>query len=151
MGEYIRNVFEDVDQLIANCKKIFLKSPSRLNLFRENLPDAPLSPRPVITRWGTWINAATYYCTNFHAIKDILQRFDETESAVIPKAKTLFESPAMQQNLAFIKAHFSFLPETITKFESTYVLIVDQLNILDQISTGFDSFGSPVICHQTSW
>ena len=60
LSETIRNQYDDVNRLIANVKKIFSKSPSRVIKFR-NMCDLALPPKPVITRWGTWLNAAFYY------------------------------------------------------------------------------------------
>lgn len=37
--EFIHSAFESVDKLIANCKKFFLKLPSRINIFDEKLPN----------------------------------------------------------------------------------------------------------------
>lgn len=38
---------------ISNMKKVFLKSPSRIVIFKTFTPDIPLPPSPVITRQGT--------------------------------------------------------------------------------------------------
>lgn len=35
VAEEIRKHFPKVDQLISNCKKIFLKAPSRVQIFKE--------------------------------------------------------------------------------------------------------------------
>lgn len=32
-------------------------------------PDLNLSPEPIITRWGTWLEAVQYYCDHFDKIK----------------------------------------------------------------------------------
>jgi hypothetical protein len=47
--------YPNVDKLAAKKagKKIFVKSPARIELFKNNAPDTPLPPTPVITRWGT--------------------------------------------------------------------------------------------------
>jgi len=37
-------------------------------------PDIPLPPRPVLTRWGTWLNASMYYCDHFQLIKEIINQ-----------------------------------------------------------------------------
>jgi hypothetical protein len=34
---------------VANGKKIFVKSPARTEFFKNNAPDTPLHPTPVIT------------------------------------------------------------------------------------------------------
>jgi hypothetical protein len=51
--EYIRDEYPDVDKLISLVKKIFLKAPHRISLYKEKMPHLPLPPNPVITRWGT--------------------------------------------------------------------------------------------------
>jgi hypothetical protein len=51
--ETIRVLYPNVDKLLANGMKIFVKSPARIELFKNKAPDIPLPPTPVITRWGT--------------------------------------------------------------------------------------------------
>ncbi|KAL4085298.1 hypothetical protein QTP88_027157 [Uroleucon formosanum] len=58
VAEEIRIHFPNVDELINNGKKVFLKAPSRIQIFKTMAPDIPLPPRPVLTRWGTWLNAS---------------------------------------------------------------------------------------------
>lgn len=41
VAEENRKHFPKVDQLISNCKKIFLKAPSRVLMFREIAPNIP--------------------------------------------------------------------------------------------------------------
>ena len=55
VAEEIRDRFPDVDQLIAQTKKVFLKAPSRVVRYRE-MCGLPLPPEPVLTRWGTWLS-----------------------------------------------------------------------------------------------
>ena len=59
VAELMRSSYEDVNNLIAFMKQIFLKAPSRRKAFLDAL-SIPLPPSPVITRWGTWIQAACY-------------------------------------------------------------------------------------------
>jgi hypothetical protein len=59
-AEEVRKCFPNVDKLISNVKKIFLKS-YRVAFFKNEAPGLPLPPEPVITRWGTWLNAAIYF------------------------------------------------------------------------------------------
>lgn len=61
VAEEIRSYFKNVDLLVANRKQIFLKAPSRVELFREKYPLTPLPPQPIVTRWGTWLQAVAYY------------------------------------------------------------------------------------------
>ena len=50
VAEVIRNQYEDVNGLISNVKKVFLKAHLRIQTFREDLLDCPLPPEPVLTR-----------------------------------------------------------------------------------------------------
>lgn len=46
--EVVRKYFPNVDQLISNCKKIFLKDPSKVH--KKMVPNVSLLPQPVLTR-----------------------------------------------------------------------------------------------------
>lgn len=53
VGEEIRGQFANVDKSIAKVKQIFLKYPARVIFFKTKDPNLPLTPEPIITRWGT--------------------------------------------------------------------------------------------------
>ena len=55
VAEEVRATFSQVDSLVSQTKKFFVKAPSRKQLFKSTAPSVPLPPEPVITRWGTWI------------------------------------------------------------------------------------------------
>ncbi|KRZ82536.1 hypothetical protein T08_6973 [Trichinella sp. T8] len=48
IAEHIRCLFPDVDRLISNVKKLFLKASSRVQLFKEMAPEIPLPPQPYL-------------------------------------------------------------------------------------------------------
>jgi hypothetical protein len=50
LAEEGRGSYPEVDQLIANGKKIFIKSPLRVQKFKEEAPTLPLPPQPTLTR-----------------------------------------------------------------------------------------------------
>uniref|UniRef100_A0A2S2R2X5 DUF659 domain-containing protein n=2 Tax=Sipha flava TaxID=143950 RepID=A0A2S2R2X5_9HEMI len=58
--EEVRAYYKNVDQLISEMKKTFLKCPKRIAVLKEKCPELPNPPRPIITRWSTWINAVKY-------------------------------------------------------------------------------------------
>jgi len=62
--EQIRRDFPLVDKIISSVKKVFLKSPARIQIFNDEAPE------PVLTRWETWLNAAIYYCNSYKTIKN---------------------------------------------------------------------------------
>ena len=104
-------------QTSIKCKKVFLKSPSRIRLFYESTPNLTLPPEPVITRWGTWISACTYYWKNFDVVKSVVDSFDRSSAASIGISQDLLADSEIKGSLAYINGNFSFLPITITWLE----------------------------------
>jgi len=39
-----------VDEIIANIKKVFFKAPYRVVIFKDKISDIPLPPAPILTR-----------------------------------------------------------------------------------------------------
>ena len=52
----IKSHFEDVDQLIAKVKALTIKIKTK----QEKFSAIGYPPQPVLTRWGSWLNAALY-------------------------------------------------------------------------------------------
>ena len=50
--EKIRSMYSNVDRLIYNIKKVVLKAPSRVQIFKSVEYGLELPPQPIITRWG---------------------------------------------------------------------------------------------------
>ena len=51
--EQVREMFKEVNDLISAVKKVFLKAPSRIKIWKEHCGFLP--PDSMLTRWGTWI------------------------------------------------------------------------------------------------
>jgi len=111
--ETIRVQFSEVDSLISNVKKIFLKAPSRVQTFKDMYPNLTLPPEPIITRWGTWLSAVLYYSNNFEKIRNVVLNLDFDAPMAIKKTIELIQSKNLQNNLAFISTNFGFLVDTI--------------------------------------
>jgi len=132
VAEEIRKNFPKVDQLISNCKKIFLKAPSRVHIFKELAPNIPLPPQPVLTRWGTWLTAAFYYCENFGTIKNIITKLDKNDATSIEKVIDLIADPDLELNLVYIKSNFGSLPHSITRLESSKICLADAIKVVEE-------------------
>ena len=76
IAEEVRGSQPEVDKLIANEKKIFIKSPLRVQKFKEEAPTLPLPPQPTVACWGTWLDAANYYYTSYSEIEKIFNNGD---------------------------------------------------------------------------
>jgi hypothetical protein len=47
VAETIRRSYENGDRLIANVKKIFVKAPLRVEVYKKRVKEVPLPPEPV--------------------------------------------------------------------------------------------------------
>lgn len=130
VAEEIRNQFENIDSLISCGKKIFLKSPLRVSLFKEKYPQLNLPPQPTITRWGTWLEAVEYYAKNFEEFKDVVQDFNENDAVAIKKVKTILNIPNIKTQLVFINSNYGFLVETLSKLQGFKSLTI-QVKLID--------------------
>jgi len=114
--EEVRAHFPKVDRLIAEMKKTFLKCPKRIAILNEKCPDIPNPPKPITTRWGTWITAVEYYCTYLNEIKSAVEEFNENAQCV-NVVKELIKDQSLHSNLVYITTNFGFLPHAITQLE----------------------------------
>ncbi|PNF39209.1 hypothetical protein B7P43_G01301 [Cryptotermes secundus] len=132
VAEEVRGHFPDVDRLVSNGKKIFIKAPLRVQKFKQEAPLLPLPPQPVVTRWGTWLDAVAYYCENYTAIEKMFNGFDSSESTSIKAVKDLF-STTLAQNLAYIKSNFCSISGAITRLEFVGTELCDALDTVKSI------------------
>lgn len=58
IAKQVRDHFSIVDKLIANCKKVFKKAFTTVEMFKKEAPELCLPPDPAIARQGLWINTA---------------------------------------------------------------------------------------------
>lgn len=89
-------------------KKSFLKAPSRINKYRIEIPGIPLPPEPIITRWGTWLNAALFHANNFEKFKNVIESLKD-DALSVEKLKLLVQDNAVKCGLTFINLHLSEL------------------------------------------
>jgi hypothetical protein len=76
-------LYPNVNKLVANGKKIFVISPTRIELFKNKASDTPLPPNPVITRWGTWLDAIVYYAENLEIVCSIVNELYRDDTFAI--------------------------------------------------------------------
>jgi hypothetical protein len=135
VAEEVRGQFRDVDALISNVKKIFLKCNSRVQLFKETLK-IPLPPQPVITRWGTWIEAAMYYAANFNAVKSfVCDKLLANDAVSIREAQNLFAKINVHDDLLCITRNFAVLPRAIKKLEESGLTLQQSIEIYSEVES----------------
>lgn len=129
VAEEVRDIFPAVDKFISTTKKVFLKSPSRISVYKRIMGNTSLPPRPIITRWGTWIDAAVFHAENFNKIKEIFELLDAKEAKCVAEAKDHLKNEQLFVDLLFIKNHFSIIPATIEKLEAKGMRLTASLEI----------------------
>ncbi|KAL4100863.1 hypothetical protein QTP88_020892 [Uroleucon formosanum] len=134
VAEQIRSDFPLVDKLISSVKKVFLKCPARIQIFKNEAPELSLPPEPVITRWEIWLTAAIYYCDSYQTIKKIVNKFDPNDALSIRTAKEIIGERTVEANLAFIKSNFSFLSSALTSLEEKGKPLSNLVSIINTVS-----------------
>lgn len=130
--DFIRIQFPRADALVNENKKIFRKSAQRKEQLEEKYPDLSVPPFPVLTRWGTWLNAIKYYAIEWNRIKDVVENLDNDSAAIIA-AKKLYNEKNVFIEISFVYKHYVFLAETITQLEGNQVPISSALHHLNTV------------------
>lgn len=139
VAEEIRNQFPIVNDFINN-----VKAPLRVQLYKETLPDVPLPPKPILTRSGTWVEAALFYSEHFKGIKKVLSELSEDSSAAISESNRLAANLQLNQQLAYIKNHFSMFPKLFLELEKQEVLLVDSINLTENFRRTMNSLNGKI-------
>lgn len=92
-----------------------------------------MPPEPVITRWGTWVKAACYYANHGTDILPVLNLFERDDAIAIGRAIDSLQNPNIKGDLAFLKANYEFLPESIASLESASMQLVDAVGIVKDV------------------
>lgn len=133
VADFIRDKFKKLDSLINCGKKIFLKAPSRIRVLKTQFPNLSLPPAPVITRWGTWLKAVSYYAENWNSIQAVIDSLPASDASAIKQAQELFKDPKVFEEVTFVHQHYTFLADCINKLETDGQTIKEQLDILSTV------------------
>jgi len=144
IAETIRGNYSKVDKIIANVKKVFLKAPSRVAVFKDKAPDVPLPSEPILTRLGTWIRAAVYYCEHLEVLKSIIDSMDKEDTVSIANPQNYFSDVSLAANLMFIKSHFGFLSVTITSLELINIPLCYAIEVMQNVTLKLSQVPGPI-------
>ena len=132
--EVITQLFPDVNSVISNTKKVFLKAPLIVT-YKEKLHGVPLPSQPILIRWGTWLNAALFYAEHFLGIKEVIDRFNPNDSAAIQKAQVAYSSKTVERDLTIIKTNFKILSLAIKKLQTCRMSLSEGFQILENVQS----------------
>lgn len=130
VAEYIREIFPQVDSFVGNLKKIFLKAPARVAIFKNIAPDLTLPPKPVLTRWGTWITSVIYTCKNFEILNIVLESISY-DAFSLNKCREIIKTTEFKNDISFITSNYGFLPEIIDKLQTQKLDLHEALKNLE--------------------
>ncbi|XP_050540377.1 uncharacterized protein LOC126905022 [Daktulosphaira vitifoliae] len=120
-------------------KKNFRKAPYRIALFKSIAPEIRLPPEPILTRWGTWLEAAIYYCENFQIIYSVINALDENDADCIKKVKLCILKPGLENNLTYIKSNFQVITMAIVKLQTKNLPLAESLSVIQEVTSKFQS------------
>jgi hypothetical protein len=137
--EAVRDENQHVDKFIAAMRKVMLKAPARIDIYRDVFgSDAALPPDPVVTRWGSWINAAVFYCENFQKVQIFIDTLPlSDDAAAVVQARTLVEDERLKDEL-FCVATFKFLTTGIERLEQQGLTKEAQWSIYREVEQFLD-------------
>ncbi len=78
----IRYYNSNVDFLISLLKGLVVK-----NYERKKFSHVGRAPKPIITRWGLWLDAALYYSLNFGEVFQIVDSMNNDGGVLLTRAK----------------------------------------------------------------
>ncbi|KAL4085014.1 hypothetical protein QTP88_027861 [Uroleucon formosanum] len=105
---------------------------------KQNSIHSSQSSKPILTRWGTWINAAIYYCEHFSLIKRVVMELDEDDAISIKKAHDSIKDSNVECNSKFIKSNFSALTSAILRLEKTGCPLSESIKIVLDVQNTID-------------
>lgn len=93
----------------------------------------PERQQPVITRWGTWLTAASYYFDHFEELKQVIEELEE-DAASVGTAKELIQNPNLMPQLIYIESNFKNIPKIIDELQSHSIPLTTAVSKIEQFS-----------------
>ena len=96
--------------------------------------DIPLPPKPVLTRWGTWINAVQYHNENFTKIAIVIENLDSSSSSSIKVVQELVKKhkSRIKDEIHDISDKYGFLPGFIQQLENQKLSLTEGFEIIEK-------------------
>lgn len=122
-SETIRSECKTINKFICKFKKILKNNSKNKRLFKKKT-SLPFPKFPVLTRWGTWIECASWIFKN---IQNMMPFMNEGVSKDLLK---IYESPDFDSE--YIRIHELLkLPGIIKSLESSSLSIYEQLELVE--------------------
>lgn len=134
--EKIREEYHLVNSLVSLMKKVLLKSNEKKHIYKQ-ITSLPLPPSTILTRWGTFINAAVFYLDNWEKIIAFVDNI-ENDTKASKDLKLLIKDKNLQNDLLRFQ-NYRDLPKKIKELEFE---LDSQLSILIEIENSLTGFAA---------
>ncbi|KAL4103450.1 hypothetical protein QTP88_018827 [Uroleucon formosanum] len=134
-GKNIKALYSKMEHVTCLAHGLHRVAEEHLQEFKSMSPTIPLPPQPILTRWGTWIEASVYYCDHFQFIKTVIDAFEENDAIAIKKAQRFMADKEIEANLIFIKANYGNIPSSITRLEASGISLTEAIGIVNNAKT----------------
>ena len=114
-AEKVRSHFQDIDILTARVKASTVKDKTRRQMFSNDIGSPP---EPIVTHWGSWLQAAEYYATNLVKVREIVNSFGG-DGIIVRRAKEAMNEVMLVPSLAQIQRDYMCIPKLISELESS--------------------------------
>lgn len=131
-AQKVKAFYPKVDRLIATVKAATLKCKERQQQFHP----IQQPPQPIVTRWGSWLEAVSYYAENLPAVKKIVSEW-KGSGTIVSNAREAVSDKSVCGEIVEIQRCYHVLSEIIQKFEQNSFTIRDASSVLADID--FDS------------
>ena len=117
----VRAHFKNIAEVIATIKAATITNKDRKKDFLDAGLPSPLDP--VITRWATWLRAASYYSENLPAVHTIVNNWTSA-SLLVSRAKVAINVEDLVPDLVEIN-HYRTLAANVEFLEGSACTITE--------------------------
>ncbi|KAJ3646805.1 hypothetical protein Zmor_024375 [Zophobas morio] len=107
----------------------------KIEFYKNSLPNTPLPPEPVLTRWCTWIQAALFYAEHFDVLKQVVMSFEATDAQSIKKAQEFLNQANVKNELLYIKTHFKIIADAVEQLEIIGLKLNQSMETVEKVYT----------------
>lgn len=130
--EHIRGNSDAANSFLSCMADMFSRSSFRRQLWKSVTGGLALPPMPVVTRWGTWLEATIFVATHWNEVKMFMEAVDAKKSKKIEKAKKMMENDALKNELVRL-AEFKFIVSSIAELETASLTLLRQKQIVQTV------------------
>ena len=129
----VKMYFDKVDELIACVKAATVKNKSRRALF----DGIGIPPEPVVTRWGSWLQAAFFHGKRLPVIREIVGDF-KGEGVLVRRAKEAVLDEGHATSLIQIERCYKGLAELALELDPSDCTIERAFKKINSLDIGRD-------------